>query len=358
MDADIRPLIRRYTRALEEHVALLEQFLAEKGVGRDEIERWLDSRRTSQLAPYSLPESAPAPYFAGAKDRPPVNNPDTHDDGVDVDIDSDVRDTNEGDAHDGDALDGDALDKVVRMFSVGQSEGAAYVGPSSGLSLAMNLGEIVQASVWKHAIPETQYDETTPDTMDLMPEKPDGRPSSSASGSKHLRPMTIDELVRHSVKAPPSDALGSRLIDTYFRQLHRRYPFLNSVEIRKLHDERMDLTAGAIKHMSMARRYGIFKLYMVYAMGATLLQLVEKKAAISPEVRLSSGRILPRMKHQDETDLGAELLYDSTAAYRRGQGTTKHQEHRSHGPLSHLSSTICLSTGPMVHDRSSHEIVY
>jgi hypothetical protein len=70
--------------------------------------------------------------------------------------------------------------------------------------------------------------------------------------------------------------------------------------------------------MSMAQRYGIFKLYMVCAMGATLLQLVEKKAAISPEVRISSHRNLPRMKHEDKTDFEAELLHDGTAAYRRG----------------------------------------
>jgi hypothetical protein len=202
MDANIHLLIQRYTKTLEEHVALLEQLLTEKGVGRDEIETWLDSRRTGQPAPYSPPECVTGPYFAAVKDRPPVNNPSTHHDGVDIDIESGVRDAGEGGVH-----DGDALDKGVRMFPVGQPEGPAYVGPSSGLSLAMNLGEIVQASVWKHAIPETQYGETTLDTMDFMPEAPDGRPSSPTTGSKqHLRPMTIDELVRHSVKTPPSGA--------------------------------------------------------------------------------------------------------------------------------------------------------
>ena len=272
---------------------MLEHLLADKGVSREDREKRLDLLRRSQL-PVSTDPPAQSPILDPAPDAiPPADEDEAEeaneaDDDEGINIESEVRDDDAGEIK-----DGDALDELVGIFSLGNFQGPAYVGPSSGLSLAMNLGEIVQASVWRHAMPEIQDDQTTPGTTNLTSDSPGWRASSSVAGKKrgrsvsrrrHCRAMTIDELVKHSVKEPPSDALGSRLIDAYFNQLHTRYPFLNAVEIRKLHHDRIDWTASATKKLPMTRRYGIFKLYMVYGIGATLLQLVEKRAAISPEV--------------------------------------------------------------------------
>lgn len=164
-----------------------------------------------------------------------------------------------------------ALDDVVGIISRGNFEAPAYVGPSAGLSLAVNLGEMVQATIWKKAIPHLQ----------------DGALSSMGNEPRlplhDVRAMSMEELARYSIREPPSDELGSRLVTMYLEQIHQRYPLLQPAELWKLQKDRSPVAADRVGDLPMAQRYGIFKLYMVYAIGATLLQLTNKSAEVSPE---------------------------------------------------------------------------
>lgn len=167
-----------------------------------------------------------------------------------------------------------AVNDIVGIISLGNFEAPAYVGPSAGLSLAVNLGEMVQATTWKKTIPG-------------VPDEASGLVASEVRGPLDgVRAISMDELARYSIKEPPSDELGSRLVTLYLQQLHTRYPFLDHTELWRLQKERAPITPSAFGDLSMTQRYGIFKLYMVFAIGATLLQLTNKSIEVSPEVRI------------------------------------------------------------------------
>lgn len=164
-----------------------------------------------------------------------------------------------------------ALGEVVEALSHGTFEAPAYVGSSSGFSLALNLERMVQASVWKKALPKG----TRPESR--------GNIGSPASLDTAAQCITIEEIVANSAD-PPDDEFGRKLVDTYYSQLHQRYPFLDMYDVWKLHSERLAWRARSIASLSRAERFGIFKLYLVYATGAMLLNLTEKKTKTSPEV--------------------------------------------------------------------------
>ncbi|KAK0372969.1 hypothetical protein CLIM01_09688 [Colletotrichum limetticola] len=164
--------------------------------------------------------------------------------------------------------DKNALSDVVAHVSLGNFEAPAYVGPSSGLSLALNLGEMVQATVWNKMLPDIQ-DGTTGNQANCINPSP--------------RCITVEDLLAHSVKEPPSDEQGSQMLKAYTSQLHSKYPFLEPEELWKLHSERMTLAAKPTQTLTRIERFGIFKLYLVYAMGATLVQLTQRGPVLSPE---------------------------------------------------------------------------
>lgn len=164
-----------------------------------------------------------------------------------------------------------ALGEVVEALSHGNFEAPAYVGSSSGFSLALNLGSMVQASIWNEALPNG----TRPESR--------GNIGSPASLDAAARCITIEEIVANSAE-PPDDEFGRKLLEAYYTQLHHRYPFLDMRDVWKLHSERSAWRARPIASLSRAERFGIFKLYLVYATGAMLLNLTEKKIRTSPEV--------------------------------------------------------------------------
>jgi hypothetical protein len=224
----------RYTRALEERVALLE----------------IQLRRTGQMTPEG--ELLPT---ANSTCASPANG------------------NGNGNANEN-SINSNALGEVVEFLSVGNFEAPAYVGSASGLSLAVNLGEMVQATVWNKALP-------------LPSKKSHCRQSSVAdqhpSGERRREPITMDVLRANSAE-PPSDQLGSRLVNAYLIQLHPRYPFLDPPELWSLHASRLRLAKTPVLNLSKSERFGLFKLYLVYAIGAMLLQLTEKFAVTAPEV--------------------------------------------------------------------------
>ncbi|OJJ07148.1 hypothetical protein ASPVEDRAFT_201776 [Aspergillus versicolor CBS 583.65] len=73
--------------------------------------------------------------------------------------------------------------------------------------------------------------------------------------------------------SPPSEELGAKLIDAYSERLEWRYPFLDLEEVRELHRDRERLSQAA------TQQFGLFKLYLVYAIGSGLLDLTEKRTS-------------------------------------------------------------------------------
>ncbi|KXH29441.1 chitin deacetylase 1 [Colletotrichum salicis] len=183
----------RYTRALEERVAFLE----------------------SKLAQVPTPEATTTPRETASNYSVPSG-----------------REKN-------------ALSDVVAHVSLGNFETAAYIGPSSGLSLALNLGEMVQATVWNKMLPDIK-DGTTGSQANCINPSP--------------RCITVEDLLAHSVKEPPSDAQGSQMLKAYTSQLHSKYPFLEPEELWKLHSERLVLATKPTQNLTRVERFGVFKL--------------------------------------------------------------------------------------------------
>lgn len=139
---------------------------------------------------------------------------------------------------------------VVGFLSLGGE--AAYIGSSSGFALATNLGQMVQATVWNKALASTV---------------------TSTEG----KAMSLADLKRFSA-GPPNDDMGGRILDAYFTRLHLRYPFLDRADILDRHATRFTQ-----KTSSPQDQYGTFKMYMIYAIGATMLKLTQNYDYISPE---------------------------------------------------------------------------
>ncbi|KAL3455510.1 fungal-specific transcription factor domain-containing protein [Aspergillus heterothallicus] len=127
--------------------------------------------------------------------------------------------------------------------------GTSSVSESSqfGLHPALNLGDVARSH-------------TSPGDSQRVDESPG---SASYVGS-----ATAEN--RMESASPPSEELGAKLIDAYVERLDWRYPFLDLEEIRRLHRERDRLAAG---------QQGLFKLYLVYAIGSGLLDLTEKRTS-------------------------------------------------------------------------------
>ncbi|KAK8091952.1 Chitin deacetylase 1 [Apiospora hydei] len=183
-----------------------------------------------------------------------------------------------------------ALGEVVELLSLGNFEAPAYIGSSSGLNLALNLGEMVQATVWNKAIPSRGGD-ISPRSCKRRKSSAAGtgfscggdiKCSSPTTQGSPTKAITMDEVIANSA-GPPNDELGLSILSAYFSQIHPRYPFLDPAEVWVLHNDRAALAATPIPNLTKQQRFGIFKLYMVYAIGAMLLQLTEKHTSSPPE---------------------------------------------------------------------------
>lgn len=159
-------------------------------------------------------------------------------------------------------IDNNPVGEIVGLLALSSSEAPAYVGSSSGFALAANLGEMVQTSVWNQFISGMQ-------------QKPTAIPNIASQATA-------------GNVEPPTDEMGAKIIDTYFKRLHSRYPFLDRQQVWRLHRERWRLATMKREDLSSSDRFGIFKLNLVYAIGATMLQLSEKYAYTAPEVSCSS----------------------------------------------------------------------
>jgi hypothetical protein len=168
----------------------------------------------------------------------------------------------------------------------------------------------VQATVWNKALPS-------------LPEQRNGHQSSTTGqhprGERRGKPITMDVLRANSAE-PPSDELGSRVMNAYLTQLHPRYPFLNPAELWSLHADRLRLAKTRPLDLLKSERFGLFKLYLVYAIGAMLLQLTEKFATTAPEVRHLLHMLIQGL-------ITVELLHDCFTTRLCSTRITKHSEH-------------------------------
>ncbi|XXH04241.1 hypothetical protein Hte_010655 [Hypoxylon texense] len=150
----------------------------------------------------------------------------------------------------------------------------ASSGWSAGMALALNLGEIVQASVWNKTVSSSSI------LVDrLHPRTGRGQGQAGASGNLVLDP----EYIRAKSAAPPTYEEGLKLIEAYCNLLHARYPFIDTEQIQDLHRRRESLSATDLQELEPSERFGLFKLYLVYAIGSGLLAAAEKDGSAAPE---------------------------------------------------------------------------
>ncbi|TGJ76423.1 hypothetical protein E0Z10_g10883 [Xylaria hypoxylon] len=133
------------------------------------------------------------------------------------------------------------LAEAVELLALGNIEAPAYVGASSGLNLALTLGEMVQATVWHKALP-----------LDA-----DGSRLGTTDGtgiSRGARAINRQEMVARSAE-PPSDDQGTALLNAYLNQPQTRYPFLDEREIWDLHAKRMTLNSTPVQQLTKPERF-------------------------------------------------------------------------------------------------------
>jgi len=233
-ESEASRLSSTYTKALEDHVARLESKLAFKEQQEQQAQQAQQAQQTQQFQQQRTPVQA-------------VESPGS-------------RSHNVAD--------------IVGLLSLGNAEAPSYIGSSSGYSLATNLSEMVQATVWNKAlwVPSAHGEEAEGHQC--------RREGKTTFGGAPKRRITISEL-RTSSAEPPSDALGTRLIETYLGRIHPRFPILVRSDLWEFHRKRHLL--GAREPITKDDGFSLFVLYMVYAIGALNLRLTETYTDTSPE---------------------------------------------------------------------------
>lgn len=183
-------------------------------------------------------------------------------------------------------IDNNAIGELVGFLAL-NSGAPAYVGSSSGFPLASNLGEMVQATVWNQFLNPSRVQQTLAghsnrSSSNQRTSDPTAQPSST---SGPLGQGGTEELLKGA--EPPNDEMGFKVLQAYLTRIHIRYPLLDRDELWRLHGNRWCLAKLKPEKITRDERFGIFKLYLVYAIGATMTQLSEKYTYVNPEV--SSG---------------------------------------------------------------------
>lgn len=96
------------------------------------------------------------------------------------------------------------LAEAVELLALGRIETPAYVGASSGLNLALTLGEMVQATVWSKALP-------------LAADGPRPETAESTGRLRGTHSITQQEMVARSAE-PPGEDHGTALVNAYLNQ--------------------------------------------------------------------------------------------------------------------------------------------
>lgn len=100
---------------------------------------------------------------------------------------------------------------------------------------------------------------------------------ASTVSQSQPKAMTIADLKKNSA-GPPNDEMGDVILEAYLTRVHLRYPFLDRAEILERHANRFSQS-----NLTPQDQYGTFKIYMIYAIGATMLRLTEQYDYTPPE---------------------------------------------------------------------------
>ena len=184
------------------------------------------------------------------------------------------------------SIDHNPIGELVGFLALNSSEAPAYVGSSSGLSLAANLGEMVQATVWNQVLAPSRGGSKGPTAGHGLPPQPSTSTARGTASGDRPRPLRMEELFAKGTE-PPNDEMGAQFLRAYLTRLHVRYPFLDRRELWRLHEDRWRLAGARWEDLLRVERFGIFKLYVVYAIGATTIQLSGGYSYVSPEVSFS-----------------------------------------------------------------------
>lgn len=162
------------------------------------------------------------------------------------------------------------------MVDGSQSEGTAtvatdsednvnptYLGPSSGLTIAEDLTRIFPDVSW------TRKEIPVQSAEPVRPSSP-SRPGADRT-------------------AVPGDELGSEIFEAYFKNMHARLPFLDREEISSLHAHRHEFMSGDAASSNHLGQFRMFKLFMVYAIGAAILQMAESRNSTPPSTYHSTA---------------------------------------------------------------------
>ncbi|PYH94539.1 hypothetical protein BO71DRAFT_475767 [Aspergillus ellipticus CBS 707.79] len=174
----------------------------------------------------------------------------------------------------------DSQSGIAPLMELGHdgSENQAYLGSSSGLSIAEDLGSLVQNAVWVRSIPINGSDQSDSVSIDV---------GSGGQG------VTI-----------PDEAVGLRLLNAYFRDMHTRLPFLDRAELLDLH-----AMVQRNPRSSPDNQSGRFKIFMVYAIGAAILQMTETYDATPPSAFLATAlQLEPTAKESQHARIEAIML--------------------------------------------------
>ncbi|KAJ5933523.1 hypothetical protein N7454_005852 [Penicillium verhagenii] len=171
------------------------------------------------------------------------------------------------------SMDNNPVGEIVGLLALSSSEAPAYVGASSGLSLAANLGELVQTSVWNQFVSR----------MHQSPNPACGNASQSTAvpSTSQSQPQLGRSCSRTRDLEFPNDETGTKILETYFLRLHSRYPFLDRKRTWELHNERDRFTKIKREDLTQADRYAIFKLNLIYGIGSTMLQMNGNKSYLT-----------------------------------------------------------------------------
>lgn len=134
----------------------------------------------------------------------------------------------------------DGFLRFLTLSNEGNGE-QKYLGPSSGLSIADAVG------------------------TKLLPINSNQQPEATLQHDKRV------------MASPPSDEDGLRILEAYFTHMHARLPFLDRVTIIDSHTKRHQPSTQTPED-----EFEKFKLFMVYAIGATILQMTGSSESTPP----------------------------------------------------------------------------
>ncbi|CAK7221915.1 hypothetical protein SBRCBS47491_004692 [Sporothrix bragantina] len=179
--------------------------------------------------------------------------------------------------------------------------GSSNGGNHGGNGIPGTVEQMVQSTVWSKGL--FSVGDGGPPMSPLSPISPmppltsfssaPQLPQQLTATATHLQPPqpSIAPTVPSTPPPPPqpTDAMGRRMIDAYFAKIHPRYPFLDRNEVYALHEtaQRQTTPPPPSTSLSLAQRFKVFRLNMVYAIGGTLLKITDPLCEAQAETYLA-----------------------------------------------------------------------